>query len=634
MTDPTDSSFPPIGEYGFVSDCHTCALVAADGSVEWLCLPRFDSASVCASILDRAAGHFRFGPARLRVPLSRRHEPGTNILETTWMTETGWLVVRDALTVGEWRDDPTDPHLRPPSDHEAEHVLVRVAECIQGEVSVEMICDLAFDYGRRRPDWSPVEGEAGALDSAGCEPVVRLRTDLELPERSEHVAGVRRLREGESCFCALSWGHDLEGPRSVEAADTALAMTRDYWRTWLADGRFPDHPWRVHLQRSALTLKGLTYSPTGAVVAAATTSLPETPGGERNWDYRFSWIRDATFALWGLHILGFEDEAADYMDFVADLCRGAGPETQIMYGIGGEHELPERTLDHLEGYGGARPVRIGNAAHRQRQNDVYGALLDSAYIHVKTREHVPEHLWSVLGDQVEGAAEAWERPDQGIWEARGEPKHYVSSKLMCWVALDRGRRLARLAERGELAERWERIADQIRGDILEHGVSDRGVFRQHYGTDALDASTLLVPLVRFLPPDDERVRATVRTIANELTDHGLVLRYRPEETDDGLGSAEGTFTICSFWLVAALSEIGERASARRLCERVLAFAGALGLYAEEIAPAGNRQLGNFPQAFTHLALINAVAHVIADDIAERRPQEPTAVFSELGGARG
>jgi alpha,alpha-trehalase len=633
VTYSIDSSFPLIGEYGFLSDCHTCALMAPDGSIEWLCLPRFDSASVCGAVLDRAAGHFRLGPSGLRVPLNRRYEPGTNVLETTWMTESGWLVVRDALTIGEWRDDPTDPHLRPPSDHEADHALVRVAECIQGEVSVEMICDLAFDYGRKRPQWSAVDGQEGTLDAAGCEPAVRLRTDLKLPDRAEHVAGHRRLQEGESCFCSLSWAHDLEGPGSLAAADTTLAMTRDYWRRWLADGRFPDHPWRIYLQRSALALKGLTYSPTGAVVAAATTSLPESPGGERNWDYRYSWIRDASFTLWGLNILGFDDEASDYMEFVGGLCGSHGPDTQIMYGIGGEHELPERTLDHLRGYGGARPVRVGNAAHEQRQNDVYGALLDAAYIHSKARAGIPDRLWSVLRDQVEGAVAIWEEPDQGIWEGRGEPKHYVSSKLMCWVALDRGRRLARQRDDSTLAKRWSGIADQIRGEILERGISDRGVFRQHYGTDALDASTLLVPLVRFLRPDDERVRATVLAIASELTDHGLVRRYKVEETDDGLSGDEGSFTICSFWMVAALSEIGERVRARQLCERLLAFAGTLDLYAEEIAPQGNSQLGNFPQAFSHLALINAVSHVIADEIAERRPQKPTAVFSELGGAR-
>jgi GH15 family glucan-1,4-alpha-glucosidase len=445
---------------------------------------------------------------------------------------------------------------------------------------------------------------------------------------ADRVRARHSLAKGESCFCALSWGAEHRAPGTIEEADAALDVTGEFWRRWLAAGHFPDHPLRTHLNRSVLTLKGLTYAPTGATVAALTTSLPETPGGERNWDYRYSWIRDATFTLWSLHTLGFDWEADDFIEFVADVCR-AGPEgLQIMYGIGGEKQLPETTLDHLHGYEGARPVRVGNAAHTQRQNDVYGALLDSIYIHSKAREQLPDRLWELVTDQVEAAAGIWREPDQGIWEARGEPKHYVSSKLMCWVALDRGTRLAERREEGELADRWGGIADEIRADILENGVSDRGVFRQHYETDALDASTLLIPLVRFLRPSDERVRATVLAIAHELTDHSLVLRYRVDETDDGLSGEEGTFTICSFWLVSALSEIGEPDKARMLCERLLGHAGPLGLFAEELDPKSGAHLGNFPQAFTHLGLINAVSHVIADDLAGER-EGPSAVFSEL-----
>jgi len=300
-----------------------------------------------------------------------------------------------------------------------------------------------------------------------------------------------------------------------------------------------------------------------------------------------------------------------------------------MYGIGGETELDERTLDHLSGYRGARPVRVGNAAHSQRQNDVYGALLDALYIHSKAVDAIPERAWEFISAQVEQASEVWRQPDQGIWEARGEPRHYVSSKLMCWVAHDRGARLARARGDGERERRWTEIADQIRAEVLERGISERGVFRQHYDTDALDASTLLVPLVRFLPPDDERVRNTVIAIADELTEDGLVLRYRVGETDDGLAGEEGTFTICSFWLVSAFSEIGARDRARMLCERLLQFAGTLNLYAEEIEPHSGVHLGNFPQAFTHLALINAVAHVIADEQQPRGEDGPTAVFTEL-----
>ncbi len=410
-----------------------------------------------------------------------------------------------------------------------------------------------------------------------------------------------------------------------------MDCTAQLWRRWLEAGTFPDHPWRWTLQRSALVLKGLTYEPTGAMVAALTTSLPETPGGERNWDYRYTWIRDATFTLWSLHVIGFDQEAREFMEFVCELFHGRGPEAQIMFGIGGETELTEKTLDHLSGYVGSRPVRIGNAAYSQRQNDVYGALLDSIYIHSKTREGVPEEMAPIVFEQAEAVASAWHLPDQGIWEARGEPKHYVSSKLMCWVALDRAARLARDRDRNELAESWQQEADAVQAEILERGVSERGVFRQHYDTDALDASLLLIPLVRFLPSGDERVRATVLAIADELTEHGLVLRYRVDETEDGLSGKEGTFTICSFWLVSALSEIGERKLARELCQRVLSHMTPLGLYAEEIEALSGAQLGNFPQAFTHLALINAVSHVIADEQLGER-DEPSAVFTELRAA--
>jgi GH15 family glucan-1,4-alpha-glucosidase len=392
-----------------------------------------------------------------------------------------------------------------------------------------------------------------------------------------------------------------------------MEATSHYWRSWLAGGRFPDHRWRGHLQRSALTLKGLTFTPTGATVAAATTSLPETPGGERNWDYRYCWMRDATFTLWALHALGLDWEADDFMQFVADLKRSEHGQLQIMYGLAGESDLAEQILDHLTGYEEAAPVRIGNGAFTQRQNDVFGAVLDSAYLHTKVGGHIPQRLWPMLKDQVGCALAVWSEPDQGIWETRGEPKHYVSSKLMCWVAVDRGARLAELQGEVELAKDWSAKAEEIRADILTRGISERGVFRQHYETDSLDASTLLVPLVRFLPADDDRVRATVLAIADELTENGFVLRYKVDETDDGLSGSEGTFLICSFWLVSALSEIGESERAAGLCERLLGHASPLLLYAEELDAESGRHLGNYPQAFTHLALINAVMHVIAQE---------------------
>ena len=631
------SLFPRISWYGFLSDCHTGALISPDGSIEWLCLPRFDSPSVFGAIIDRSAGFWRIGPPDLQAPVSRRYVPGTNVLETTWMTGSGWLLVRDGLTLGDWRpDNDFEPHRRPPPDDEAEHVLIRQVECVQGEVDVEMVCQPGFDYGATRLEWRR-RGDSGTDAEVTHKDIKLILTgDLPLGVDGFDARARHRMRAGEVRYSAISWGPSPVPPASAEECEQRLQRTIDFWRRWLEGGNFPDHPWRDYLQRAALVLKGLTYSPTGALIAALTTSLPETPGGERNWDYRFTWIRDATFTLWSLHTLGLDYEATDFMGWLADIYMDSmtddHPGMQIMYGIRGETDLTETTLDHLSGYENAKPVRIGNGAFSQRQNDVYGALLDSFYIHAKVQNHLPRELWDALSRLVEAAIAAWQEPDQGIWEARGKPQHYVSSKLMCWVALDRGRRLAERIGDESRIERWKKVAKEIHDDILEKGVSERGVFRQHYGTDALDASTLLVPLVRFLPPDDKRVVNTVKAISKELTRGGLVLRYKVDETDDGLHGEEGSFLICSFWLASALSEIGEPKKAREMCERLLAGAGPLGLYAEELDARTGRHWGNFPQAFTHLALINAISHVIADERATG-DRERTAVLSELTSLR-
>jgi alpha,alpha-trehalase len=617
VREPASSPFPPIADYAFLSDCHTGALLAPDGTIEWLCVPRFDAPSVFGALLDRGAGGFRLGPYGTSVPGARRYEPGTNIIETTWMTQSGWCVVRDALTIGPWETSSDAPqHTRPPTDADAERVLVRTIRCIQGTVQVELVCEPMFDYARVPASWTAVGDDYAAADATDGTTTIRLLSDLLIGIEGNRARARHTLEEGETRYCALSWAHDLRGPKTAEEAVEMLERTSHYWRGWIDDGHFPDHRWRTYLQRSALVLKGLTYTPTGAMVAALTTSLPEAPRGERNWDYRYTWMRDATFTLWGLHALGLDWEADDFMQFVADVPRNGDGSLQIMYGIDGERELTEQTLEHLTGYEGARPVRIGNAAYTQRQNDVYGAVLDSVYLHTKQGGRLPQRLWPVLQSQVEAAMAGWEQPDQGIWEARGAPQHYVSSKLMCWVAIDRGARLAEIHGEPELGAEWQQVADHVKRHILRHGVRD-GVFRQHYETDALDASTLLIPLVRFLGPDDERVRNTVLTIARDLTDHGFVLRYRTDETDDGFSGEEGTFLICSFWLVSALEEIGEHARAKSLLEKLLAHASQLGLYAEELDSRSGRHLGNFPQAFTHLALINAVVHVIEGEEATR-----------------
>jgi len=610
---PAGSPFPPIADYAFLSDCEVCALVAPSGSVEWMCLPRMDGPSVFAAILDRDAGFFRLGPADITVPSGRRYLPGTMVLETTWGLPTGWIVVRDALLVGPWRHDErrSETHQRVPADQRAERVLLRTVRCLTGSVDIVLECEPAFDYGRQRAAWRyPAGGYTQAEAVIGDEPQFRLTTDLNVGFEGGRAIARRRLRAGEQVYCALSW-QGGKPPADFAEAHRRLSQTAEFWHDWLSRGAFPDHPWRKYLQQSALTLKGLTYAPTGALLAAATSSLPETPGGERNYDYRYTWLRDSTFMLWGLYTLGLDREATDFFYFITDLAEQQG-DLQIMYGIGGERELTEHVLGHLSGYEGARPVRIGNGAWDQRQHDVWGVLLDSVYLHTRARR-LGERGWQIVVRQVEEALKHWRDPDQGLWEVRGPPQHFTASKILCWVAADRGAKLASRRGDKQRAAEWRRAADEIHADVCEHGVDERGVFCQHYGTTALDASLLLMPLLGFLPPEDPRVRATVLAIADELTENDLVLRYRVEETDDGFSGEEGSFTICSFWLVSALTEIGEVARARMLCEKLLSYASPLLLYAEEIDAHSGRHLGNFPQAFSHLALINAVIHLIRED---------------------
>ncbi len=604
------SPFPPIADYAFLSDCHTGALVAPDGSIDWLCVPRFDAPSVFGMLLDRQAGSFRLGPFGINVPTSRIYEPGTNTLATTWKTPQGWVLVRDALTIGPRRGvDTVTPHTRPPTDDDAEHVLVRVALCLDGEVEMELICEPVFDYGRTPGTWT-IADDGHCADVEGADQALRLRTSMAVGIEGDWVRARHVMKEGEQIFCALSWASELAAPQTVDEANVSLQATTRFWRNWLGRARIPDHRWRDPIQRSALTIKGLTYMPTGATVAALTTSLPETPGGERNWDYRYTWLRDATFTLQALHYLDLDWEADEFMQFVADLEPNGDGALQIMYGIDGRRDLTESTRDDLSGYAGAQPVRIGNGAFDQRQNDVYGAALDSIWLHTQRSQRLPRRLWPLVQAQARCATEVWQQPDQGIWEARGAPRHYVSSKLMCWVALDRAAKIAALAGDSQLEQAWAATALEIRDDILSHGLTDAGVLRQHYETDSLDASNLLAAIFGFLPGEDERLKATVLAIADDLTEDGFVLRYRTEETDDGLHGKEGSFLICSFWLVSALAIVGSEQQARDLMERLLRVASPLGLYAEEFDTTTARFLGNFPQAFSHLALIEAAARII------------------------
>ncbi len=630
------SPFPPIADYAFLSNCHTGALIAPDGTVDWLCVPRFDAASVFGSLLDRQAGAFRFGPFGINVPTARVYEPGTNTLLTTWTTPTGWAIVRDSLTLGPTRGkDLVTPHTRPPADEDADHLLVRVAMCLEGEVEMELTCEPVFDYGRVPATWEVSEdghtadastGDTGTrpgdtgigtgtgnAGTGGAGQTIRLQTDMAVGIEGDWVRARHVLKQGEQIYCALSWAEALAAPQDFDEANERLAATGHYWRGWLSRARLPDHRWREPIQRSALAIKGLTYMPTGATVAALTTSLPETPGGERNWDYRYTWLRDSTFTLQALHYLNLDWEAEEFMQFIADLEPNGDGALQIMYGIDGRRDLAETTREDLSGYAGASPVRVGNGAFDQRQNDVFGAALDSILLHTRRSERLPRRLWPIVQAQADCATKVWRKPDQGIWEARGKPQHYVSSKLMCWVAMDRASRLAAMRGDAKLQEAWQATAEEIKADILAHGLANGGVLRQHYDTDALDASNLLAALFGFLPPTDERLRASVLAIADDLTENGFVLRYRTDETDDGMSGKEGSFLICSFWLVSALAIVGEEQRARDLMERLLRVASPLGLYAEEFDTDTGRHLGNFPQAFSHLALIEAAARIIVTE---------------------
>jgi len=623
------STFPPIADYGFLSNCEQSCLIAPDGSVEWLSLPRPDSPSVFGALLDRAAGSFRFGPGNVRVPQNRRYVPGTMVLETTWQTPTGWMTVHDLLVIGANQSEGrrADYH-RAPTDLGAVGALLRIATCISGRVEAVVNCAPLFNYGTAGGTWSyqgdgyeamtvtPKEGDL-TLDLAG---------NIRLGVLGARCYGRTTLTQGQSAFVVLSWGSGSI-PASQDEAASALNTTIDYWRDWLSAAKIPDHPWKPYLDRSALTLKGLSYAPTGAIMAASTTSLPETPGGARNWDYRFTWIRDSAFMLRSLYRLGFNWEAIEYFGFIIDAVSGGDLnrrfELQIMYGIGGERDLTERILDHLSGYRGARPVRIGNGAWNQHQHDVWGMILDAVDVQFRRRAgEIVVPVWDGLSEFVDAALQHWHEPDQGIWEVRGDPKHFTASKVMCWVAAARGADLAEQRGDGEHAKRWRAGADEIKAEVLDKGVSSNGVFRQHYETDELDASLLLLPIMGFLPPTDDRVRATVLAIADDLTKDGLVLRYRVEGTDTGFEGEEGTFTICSFWLVTALAMVGETERARALCQKLLSFAGPLLLYAEEIDTTTGEHLGNFPQAFTHLALIEATSLLIE---SERENSSPSAI---------
>ena len=598
-------TYQPIENYGIIGDMQTVALVGMNGSIDWFCFPYFDSPSVFAAILDdKKGGRFKIAPTTDGVTYKQFYYPETNVLVTRFLSADGVGQVVDYMpvTLG--------------SEEQGRHQIVRVVKAVRGVVPFRVECSPAFNYARDRHSIQLTEKGACFDTPSLC---MGLGTRRPLRQDGNGVTSDFTLKEGERAifvFGRVERGMGCDVLLPEREVEELAAKTVQYWRRWLSQCTYRGR-WREMVQRSALALKLLTFKPTGAMVAAPTTSLPEGIGGERNWDYRYTWIRDAAFTLYGLLRIGFTEEAAAFMTWLE--ARGAELEPdgslQIMYGLDGRHELTEETLDHLEGYMGSRPVRIGNGAYGQLQLDIYGELMDSVYLSNKYGSPISYDLWMHLRELIDWVAKNWQRKDEGIWEVRGGQQHFVYSKLMCWVALDRGLRLADKRSFPADRARWEKVRDQIYEEIMAKGWNEkRQAFVQYYGSDTLDAANLMMPLVFFLSPTDPRnlktLDATMRSPKEGgLLSNSLVYRYNIEETDDGLAGEEGTFNICTFWLVEALTRAGrlDRArleKARVIFEEMLGYANHLGLYAEETGHRGEA-LGNFPQAFTHLALISA-----------------------------
>ncbi|SRR6266545_2228548 len=600
---PDRAGYPPISTYALLSDCHSAALVSQDGSIDWCCFHRFDARPVFARLLDWShGGHFRVAPTG-PYRASRRYLPGTNVLETRFATEHGVITVVDCLAVrrGRWAADADQTR--------SHHQLLRLVGCEAGQVEITVEFAPRFDYGLTVPRLELQADDLGVV-VGGADALV---LQSELPIRMVAgcaCAGRAVLHPGQSVFLALTYQlpHQLAVHRLTK--DEVIARvdrTVRFWRGW--SGRCGYHgPYREQVLRSALVLKGLTNAPTGAIVAAPTTSLPEAVGGVRNWDYRYSWLRDAALNLYALFTLGYTDEAHAFMGWLERTTAGRAEDLQPMYGVGGERLLPEAELAALEGYRGSRPVRIGNAAASQFQLDTYGYLLDTAWLYHRHGGDLTPTFWRFLRGAVDVVANRWTQPDAGIWEVRGGRRHFVSSKVMAWVAVDRAIHLARARSLPADLDHWQRLRQAIRRQVERDGTDPAtGAFMQAFGTRALDASNLLIPLVRFLPPGDPRVQATMDRTARELAVEGLVYRYR--EADDGLPPGEATFVICSFWLVDNLALAGRTGQARELFERLLGHANDVGLLAEEVDPNRGELLGNFPQAFSHVGLIGAAINL-------------------------
>jgi GH15 family glucan-1,4-alpha-glucosidase len=606
--DCRSGSFPPIGDLGLLSDGETTALIAPSGNVEWMCLPDPDSPSVFATLLDRGAGRFRVGPSEVMVPAGQRYLLASMVIETTWMTAGGLLMVRDALIVNRWKQaSRSAAQHRPPGDVRAEHLLLRTIKCVHGSVEIALDCEPMFDYGKLSARWS-YRGpgyHAAIAQHPGAGVALHLDTSFRLGFEGGRASARATLRAPERGFVSLSWSGGRP-PASLDEAFGLIEQTSEHWRRWVNSGRFPAHPWWTHLHRGALTLKALTYAPSGAVISASTTSLPRVRGGSRNWDYRYCFVRDSAWALRAQYALGFGSEAEDFLAFLAEATTDERP-LQPLYRLDGTDPPTEMELPHLSGYRGARPVRVGNAAVGYSQHATWGALLDAAAAHARVRRRLDSTAWTMVSRQLAELGAHWREPDQGFWARRGDPRHYTTSKVMCWVAAERAARLADLRGRPGQSAEWRDTAARIAAEVLERGVSSRGTFKNHFEADELDASLLTIALVGFLPPDDDRVRRTVLAIGEELSVNGIILRRRPPPGEPIEGEA---FTFCSWWFVAALVTIGEFDRARNLAERLLAYSGRLGVYAEHLDPASGRPLGNIPHALTHVTAIDALLRLI------------------------
>ena len=597
-------AYQPIQNYGIIGDLHTIALVGMNGSIDWFCFPHFDSPSVFAAILDdEKGGRFSIAPTSRNVTHKQFYWPDTNVLITRFLSPGGVGQVTDYMPVGLPEGDPR------------RHQVVRRVQVMRGSMSFRMECAPAFNYGRDHHETTLV-GQGACFQSPTLE--LALGTQQRLRKERTGVVSEFTLAEDETASFVLgeTTGRHCEVLLTHDDAEDLVAKTEEYWRGWLSQCTYRGR-WREMVQRSALTLKLLTFEPTGAIVAAPTCSLPEHIGGERNWDYRYTWIRDAAFTTYGLMRIGLTESAGQFMSWLEARCHELNPDgsMQVMYGIDGRHDLTEETLDHFEGYRGSGPVRIGNSAYGQLQLDIYGELMDSVYLYNKYGSPISYDLWQHLRTLINWVSENWRQPDEGIWEVRGGRHDFVYSKLMCWVAMDRGLRLADKRSFPAERERWTKVRDEIYEEIMAKGWDPSGrAFRQHYAGTALDASNLMMPLVLFVSPSDPRnlgnIEATLRRPGTGgLVSNSLVYRYNVNQTDDGVGGEDGTFNICTFWLVEALTRAGKTdrhylKRARLIFEEMLGYANHLGLYAEETGKSGEA-LGNFPQAFTHLALISA-----------------------------